>query len=156
MKLFYCPICGTIYFVGGSKCKKCNSEILRVESKNHIEYYEEKASELYGNNLEINKVLFDEEICHNPLYNSNTAEEAEIAYKEKKANEKRRRAMQESLKREEEERHRINNDPRCPTCSSYNVKRISGMKRAVHGYAFGIFSKTAFSQYECINCGYKW
>ncbi len=48
------------------------------------------------------------------------------------------------------------NIPKCPTCQSPNIKRISGIKKAVHGCAFGVLSKTARSQFECNNCGYKW
>lgn len=48
------------------------------------------------------------------------------------------------------------NIPKCPTCQSQNVSKITSAKRITHGVTFGIFSKTAFSQYECKNCGYKW
>ena len=48
------------------------------------------------------------------------------------------------------------NVPKCPTCGSVNIKRISLLNRAVHGYAFGLFSTTARSQFKCKNCGYKW
>ena len=45
---------------------------------------------------------------------------------------------------------------KCPTCNSRNVKRISGMSKAAGAAMFGLFSKTAKSQFECENCGYKW
>lgn len=45
--------------------------------------------------------------------------------------------------------------PKCPLCQSPNIKQISAAKRAVHGYAFGLFSNTARSQWECLNCGNK-
>ena len=45
---------------------------------------------------------------------------------------------------------------KCPTCGSTNVKRISDTKKATHAIAFGIYSKTAFSQFECEDCHYKW
>ncbi len=48
------------------------------------------------------------------------------------------------------------NIPKCPTCGSTNVKRISDTKKATHAIAFGIYSKTAFSQFECEDCHYKW
>ena len=47
------------------------------------------------------------------------------------------------------------NIPRCPVCESIAVKKISAAKRGLHAWAFGIFSKTAFSQFECEDCGYK-
>ena len=46
--------------------------------------------------------------------------------------------------------------PKCPTCGSEIVKKISTMKRATHMHLFGFFSKTAVSQFCCENCGYKW
>lgn len=49
-----------------------------------------------------------------------------------------------------------NNIPKCPTCQSANIKKISITQKAIHGVAFGILSKTAYSQFECCNCGYKW
>lgn len=48
------------------------------------------------------------------------------------------------------------NIPKCPTCQSIDIKKISVMQKAVHGYAFGMLSKTAHSQFECNKCGYKW
>lgn len=45
---------------------------------------------------------------------------------------------------------------KCPTCGSKNVERISLTNRAVHAYAFGLFSKTAKSQFKCKDCGYAW
>lgn len=53
-----------------------------------------------------------------------------------------------NVKKKEPARH-------CPICNSINVKPISMTSRAVHGAAFGLFSKTARSQFECKNCGYK-
>lgn len=48
------------------------------------------------------------------------------------------------------------NKPKCPTCNSTNIKKISGTAKVVGAVAFGLFSKTARSQFECENCGYKW
>lgn len=44
---------------------------------------------------------------------------------------------------------------KCPTCSSTNVQRISSTAKVAGVVAFGIFSKTAKSQFKCGNCGYK-
>ena len=48
------------------------------------------------------------------------------------------------------------NAPKCPTCQSYNIQKISTTSKVVHGAAFGLFSKTARSQFKCNNCGYVW
>lgn len=46
--------------------------------------------------------------------------------------------------------------PQCPTCGSTNIQKISATKKAAGAIGFGLFSKTAKSQFECKNCGYKW
>ena len=46
--------------------------------------------------------------------------------------------------------------PKCPTCSSINVKKISSISKVAGAVTFGLFSKTAKSQFKCNNCGYKW
>lgn len=45
---------------------------------------------------------------------------------------------------------------KCPTCSSRNIKKISSTRKAVGALGFGLLSKTAKSQFECLDCGYKW
>lgn len=46
--------------------------------------------------------------------------------------------------------------PKCPTCSSIAVKKLSFANRYIHYRAIGFLSKTARSQFVCNNCGYKW
>lgn len=46
--------------------------------------------------------------------------------------------------------------PRCPTCHSTNIRKISDLRRGAHAVAWGLLSTTARSQFECKNCGYKW
>lgn len=48
------------------------------------------------------------------------------------------------------------NTPKCPTCGSNNIKKISELRRGIHAAAWGLLSNTARSQFECNNCGYKW
>ena len=50
----------------------------------------------------------------------------------------------------------INNIPKCPTCNSTDIKKISAMSKVAGATMFGLFSKTARSQFCCNNCGYKW
>lgn len=46
--------------------------------------------------------------------------------------------------------------PHCPTCQSTNIKKISATEKTIGAIGFGLLSKTAKSQFECKNCGYKW
>lgn len=48
------------------------------------------------------------------------------------------------------------NKPKCPTCGSERIKEISIIAKVAGAAMFGLLSKTAKSQFECENCGYKW
>ena len=59
------------------------------------------------------------------------------------------------------ERERLNriaeqNKPKCPTCSSTNIKKIGTGERAVSVAVLGIFSKKINKSFKCKNCGYTW
>lgn len=62
------------------------------------------------------------------------------------------------FKESEENMHnsQFSNMPKCPTCSSTNVKRVSGTSKAISVVMFGLFSQKAKKQFHCNNCGYKW
>ena len=59
--------------------------------------------------------------------------------------------QQENSKKVEDD-----NTLRCPTCNSTKVKKISATSKVVGASMFGLFSKTARSQFKCERCGYKW
>ena len=59
--------------------------------------------------------------------------------------------QQENSKKVEDD-----NTLRCPTCNSTKVKKISATSKVVVASMFGLFSKTARSQFKCERCGYKW
>ena len=46
--------------------------------------------------------------------------------------------------------------PKCPTCGSPSVKKISGTKRWASAGLFGLGSSNIGKTMECNNCGYKW
>lgn len=48
------------------------------------------------------------------------------------------------------------NKPKCPTCNSTNIKKISGLSKAGSVAMFGIFSQKVKKQMHCNNCGYEW
>ena len=45
--------------------------------------------------------------------------------------------------------------PRCPICGSPDIEKITLGQKAFGGIMFGLFSKTARSQFKCNNCGAK-
>lgn len=48
------------------------------------------------------------------------------------------------------------NIPKCPTCNSTNIQKISGTKRFVTTGLFGLASSNVGKTMECKNCGAKW
>ena len=56
-------------------------------------------------------------------------------------------------KREEQENA---NKPKCPTCGSTNIQKISATRRWVSTGLFGLASSNIGKTMCCKNCGYKW
>lgn len=52
-----------------------------------------------------------------------------------------------------EEKSRV---PKCPTCGSLNVEKISTGKKIFGGAIFGLFSSDVRNTMHCKNCGAKW
>lgn len=52
-----------------------------------------------------------------------------------------------------EEQSRV---PKCPTCGSLNVEKISTGKKIFGGAMFGLFSSDVRNTMHCKNCGAKW
>mgnify|MGYP002715360089 CR=1 FL=1 len=48
------------------------------------------------------------------------------------------------------------NVPKCPTCQSTKVLKISMSSKVFSGIAIGLFSSKIRNTFECKNCGYKW
>lgn len=48
------------------------------------------------------------------------------------------------------------NKPKCPTCGSTNIEKISTTSKAIGFMAVGVFSSNFGKTMHCKNCGYKW
>ena len=46
--------------------------------------------------------------------------------------------------------------PKCPTCGSSNIEKISAGKKVKGSLLFGVFSSDVRNTMHCKNCGYKW
>ena len=78
-------------------------------------------------------------------------DEDPIEYQLKMSQFKANLKQQESSKKVEKD-----NRPKCPTCGSTNIEKISLGKKAVGGALFGIFSSNVRKSMHCKSCGYKW
>lgn len=144
-KHYYCPYCGETQFPSNVKCVKCRSVVKMVESKYDSEYYREKSLEQYGDYTHWID-FFMEEAKANPLFN-----EQKFNYQMSKEE------QDEILNNIFNPKQTISaNVSKCPTCGSTNISKISAASKIAGGAIFGLFSKTARSQFKCNNCGYKW
>lgn len=48
------------------------------------------------------------------------------------------------------------NVPRCPTCQSTNIKKISTTSKVTSVAMFGLLSQKVKKTYHCNKCGYEW
>ena len=60
------------------------------------------------------------------------------------------------LTQQESSKIQTDNRPKCPTCNSTNIEKISVGKKAVGGFMFGLFSSDIRNSMHCKSCGYKW
>ena len=140
-KIYICPLCGDYYsnvdyrnYSG--KCKYCNFDLIKTNAT-YKEY-----SDIYQND----DVKSATRIFANKYGNfqfSDTAYDRRMA----------------TIQEERRQREAAKNPPKpqqhCPVCNSTNIQKISVTSKAVGAGLFGIFSKTARSQFECKDCGYK-
>lgn len=65
--------------------------------------------------------------------------------------------QQQSLKQSQvQQTGRSDNRPKCPTCGSTNIEKISVGKKLGGGFLFGIFSSDVRNTMHCKDCGAKW
>lgn len=46
--------------------------------------------------------------------------------------------------------------PKCPTCQSTNLRKISTTSKAINTVAFGLLGTKRNKTFHCNNCGYEW
>lgn len=46
--------------------------------------------------------------------------------------------------------------PKCPTCGSTNIKKISGLSKVGSVAMWGLLSRKVHKQWHCNNCGSEW
>lgn len=146
--MFYCPYCGhaPLFIERKDQCCGCGAIVELLPSKYDFPYYAELSAQKYNSDRSHWKEFLLDEISTNPLYDPNRYNSAEAtAYRE----------SQMAAARTKDQARREASLPKCPLCGSTKLKKISAVKHGVHAAAFGIFSKTAFSQFECESCHYK-
>ena len=162
----YCPCCGEKRDNKTDNCSNCGSSVDSIQSNHIMEYYREKSRKLYGKDLFWLYLLFEYEIKTNPLFDESKLSKHTSYVLISNYNEIHRISMTNKPPkitqtntptfRDTESENVPRNIPKCPTCGSTNLIRISGLNRAASVFMFGIASSKIGKQFECKNCGYKW
>lgn len=146
--LCYCRKCGRIVQEENNKseqkCDYCNNLILPIpdeflggKSKLFIkkELKDQFINEYIKSSPEFDQYLFEHR--EEDMFNKRMSDRAKLAYGASIL----------------EEKSRV---PKCPTCGSTNIQKISGTKRWLSTGLFGIASSDVGKTMVCKNCGYKW
>lgn len=64
-----------------------------------------------------------------------------------------RKHYDEILRNEMQEEKNV---PKCPTCQSTNLKKITVTSKAMNTALFGLFGTKRHKTFHCNNCGYEW
>ena len=75
---------------------------------------------------------------------------------DKEKYEAREQADRERIARNKAGLNPLDNLPRCPTCGSTNLTRLSGVGLITMFGAFGVTDGNAGKTFRCNNCGYRW
>lgn len=138
----YCPKCGNIISIDNvTNCNFCNESYVATNYKwsfDDIARDPQKRKEILEKYVKPNP-LFDEE-----LYNKRITLE------------KRQEEATSNRLRMEKQQAQKANVPKCPTCGSTNVEKISTAQKAFGFALVGLFSSNLGKTMHCKNCGYKW
>ena len=136
MQKYFCPQCEMMTTKSDKIiCENCKKEITPIRLQHEDEWYYEEAKKTLDESHRDN-ILFYLSIAVDIMTDEIKAYLAENGgeYKEYKVHIK--------TNQEIEAKKNPHNIPKCPVCQSTNIEKISAGKRALHGYAFGLFSKT--------------
>lgn len=151
---FICPRCGYIdYSFKPSKfpiCECCDYEdpvvLTNDEYKNFVASVKSTIKNQKSNE-ELSDII-DESFREKYVYPSE--------HFSKKAYNDMLRYSEEKKRRIQEEHDRIFHTPKCPTCGSTDLRKVSVGAKAVSVGLFGIFSQKVKKTWHCNSCGYEW
>lgn len=155
-KHIYCKKCGSIRYlfkdISEEECFVCNSfmSLVPVEYEKDKIVFTDEEEERIRNNLVKTSSEFDPYIFEH---------RDEIRAQRREAFNKRMEEGEAYVRKMNNRRLRISDDscqPKCPTCSSMNIERISGVSKVMNAGLFGILGNKRKMQFKCKNCGYMW
>lgn len=146
--LYYCKKCGRIIFLFDSWkriCDCCKSDVYPVP--------EQYLSSEFSINEDLKENFLNEYIKSSSEFDQHLYEEREKnSIQHAEDFEKYNSALNHG-KSILEEKSIV---PKCPTCGSTNIKRISTTSKVVNTALFGLLGTKRHKMFKCNNCGYEW
>ena len=154
------------YFKKSKECEKCHSvdmgAIIDIDANNLRELYQDRVKEKYGDKFDdfpfpLSRYLYyQEELIREDFYYGKLDSQKDYsAFKDREQFDKD--YLDGKIL---ESNHQINrqasNTPKCPTCGSTNIHKISTGERMVSVGMLGLFSKKINKSFKCNKCGYTW
>jgi formate dehydrogenase maturation protein FdhE len=135
------------------QCKKCKEIMGACKPESLIHTANNCNGELETLNISWDELSIIEDISTDKEFL-----QAMIDLKEKDIIEYNLKISQFKSQLEQQKSSKTQNDnrPKCPTCGSTNIEKISATRKVVGGAMFGLFSSDVRNSMHCKNCGAKW
>lgn len=148
----YCDKCGKIWIIfhpythNSMLCDMCKNTIKAVPDK----YFENLSNEGLLLSKDMEQQLINDLVLTSPNFDQYYFDNKNEI---KEQQDREYDAKMEYGKSILEEKSRV---PKCPTCNSANIEKISTGKKVLGGAMFGLLSSDVRNTMHCKNCGYKW
>lgn len=160
---YYCPICGhlTQDELDFCTCYLCGHQVRYRRTIHDWWYYRDKALDRYDENGEntilsiMGDIVIEEEASKCPEFSREERDRVDSPEEHAARIERFKKEYRDLLEMQREQQRQVNM-PKCPTCGSTDIQKISTASKVVGASLFGLFSRTAKSQFKCNKCGYKW
>lgn len=138
-------------------CKNCYNNRTGIDAIRWSFYYyynnkQEKCPKCNGNLIELNLSKDEFHI----LFKTSPDKDFIFAMDKLKADDIVEFNLKMSQFKQSIPKQKSDNKPKCPTCGSNNIKKISGTKRWLSTGVFGLASSNVGKTMQCNSCGYKW
>lgn len=141
--LYYCDKCGNLGDEFTKKCYCCDNSPLKPIPNEYIDNFRWRDGD--------GKQAFIEEVVKtSPNLDQYLFEHKDEIIKAKNDDMNAKMAIGKAYR---EEQSRV---PKCPTCQSTNIRKMSGVETGTSIWAFGLFSRKINKTFKCNNCGYTW
>lgn len=141
-ELYYCAKCGNTK-TGEKQCLICQGQDIVIVPKKYVSYVADVIPVL---NEELKEEFLEKVVKISPSFDPYWFEHKdEISQNMKQQYEKVKPFQKEQA-----------NVPKCPTCQSTNIKKVSATSKVASVAMFGLLSQKVKKQFHCNNCDYEW